>query len=219
MERDLDAILRQLPPSDAEALARARARCQSELALNKRPGNWRREVAGLFSASAGLAALVAIVGLATGAFERGVVYPRVAGLVALAFVGAFAAYAALKPGARTSRWIALALAAVAAGVVVAARIGTQATPPTPEWVCSVSHVLMALVPISVAIYMLRRTAHSVLRATAAGLGAGTLGVMLGELACRRGVEHVVVHHLTAWAVVTALTVLIASRIRRKAFAP
>jgi hypothetical protein len=90
---------------------------------------------------------------------------------------------------------------------------------TPEWVCSVSHVALGLLPLGFALWALRQCAWRWTRALAAGLGAGTAGALLGELACHRGGLHVLVHHVGAWLLIGAATVLISRRARPRTFAP
>lgn len=215
----VDQFLAERAALDADGLARVRARCRLELAAPRRGRTWRHEIGLLFGASAGLALAAGGVGLAVGAFDPSVVSPRLAALVALAAVGGLAAVAALKPGARLERWLTVLGAALAGVLLVWARLGTGAPSPLPQWVCSVSHLGAGLIPLAVAAHLLRRTAHSPLRALAAGLGAGTIGAILGELGCGQDAAHVVVHHLGAWAAVATVTLLVASRVRRSAFAP
>jgi len=97
--------------------------------------------------------------------------------------------------------------------------GAGAPSSTPEWVCSASHLGIGLIPLAFALWGLRQSAWRWSRAIAAGLGAGTAGALLGELACHRGALHVLVHHVSAWIVVAAACVFFSRRARPRTFAP
>ena len=74
-------------------------------------------------------------------------------------------------------------------------------------------------PAGVALWLLRGGAWHPLRAVAAGLAAGTVGLLVGEIGCERGLAHVLVYHLGFW-LVAAATFLLATRwLRPRSFAP
>jgi hypothetical protein len=90
---------------------------------------------------------------------------------------------------------------------------------TPGWVCSLSHIGVGVLPLTVALWSLRQSAWSRPRALGAGLGAGTAGAFLGELACHQGARHALIHHLGAWWFVALVCVAISRRLRPRTFAP
>ena len=90
---------------------------------------------------------------------------------------------------------------------------------SPDWLCSISHLAVDVVPAGVALWLLRGGAWHPLRAVAAGLAAGTVGLLVGEIGCERGLAHVLVYHLGFW-LVAAATFLLATRwLRPRSFAP
>ena len=112
-------------------------------------------------------------------------------------------------------------AAVVAGLAVAlARAGSPGVAGTsPDWLCSISHLAVDLVPAGVALWLLRGGAWHPLRAVAAGLAAGTVGLLVGEIGCERGLTHVLIYHLGFWLVAAAVFLLATRRLRPRSFAP
>jgi hypothetical protein len=203
-------------PTDAPA--RARAAALDELRAAPVPTPWRaqaRRLAGAFVATgvaAAAAALVAAIADWGGIAARAWLLAQ---LLALAAVAGFAALAPRLHGARTAVLVAAPL--LMAELVLARGAGLPSQ--TPEWVCSVSHVALGLLPLGAALWALRQCAWRWPRALAAGAGAGTAGALLGELACRRGGAHVLVHHVGAWLAIVAICVLVSRRARPRTFAP
>jgi hypothetical protein len=97
--------------------------------------------------------------------------------------------------------------------------GTGAASATSEWVCSLSHVGVGLLPLAVGLWSLRQSAWTWRRAFGAGLGAGTAGAFLGELACHKGATHVLAHHVGAWLFVALACVVISRTLRPRTYAP
>jgi hypothetical protein len=129
-----------------------------------------------------------------------------------------AAVAAFVPGARKARLAAAVLSASAAALLVLLRSASLAS-TSPGWVCTVSHVGVAVVPGVVMLFALRRSAFTVLRAVVAGLAVGATGAFVGELVCEQGALHVLLFHLPAWAFSTAVVTFVSSRLKPRSFAP
>jgi hypothetical protein len=139
-------------------------------------------------------------------------------LLGLCGVAALGGVGALAPRGRIWRAAALLGGSILIVALVLSR-GAGAPSSTPEWVCSASHVGIGLIPLGFALWGLRQCAWRWSRALAAGLGAGTAGALLGELACHRGAMHVLVHHVGAWIVVATACVLLSRAARPRTFAP
>ena len=190
----------------------------AELRRTPRAPGWRRQAAVVstgiiaFGVVATLGAWLAGITSAERLVARGPV-------ILLAFgLGALDAWGGLAPGRR--RLVQLALGASLAGmaVLVAAR---SPGPPSavPGWVCSASHLGLDLGPAVIALWGLRQSAWSWSRALTAGLGAGTAGAVLGELACQKGPGHVLIHHVGAWAAIAVACVLVSRALRPRSYAP
>lgn len=201
-----------------DALARSRAAALAELRSAPTTVSWRAQALRVVAGFAGTGLLGAAAALATSLAGWPLVLERAPLLLGLLATAVLAAFAALAPRGRL--WQAIVL--VADFAVMAALVlsrGAGAPSSTPEWVCSASHVGIGLIPLAFALWGLRQSAWRWSRALAAGLGAGTAGALLGELACRRGAQHVLVHHVGAWIVVAAACVLVSRRARPHTFAP
>ncbi len=197
-------------------MARARAAALAELRAAPVATPWRRQVPRVVGASVGVCLLAGagaiIAGLSDGASlaERG---PALVSLLALAVV---AGQASLAPRARP--WIVIVTAPLLMALLVLER-GAGLPSTTPAWVCSVSHVGVGVLPLVVGLWALRQSAWTWPRALATGLGAGTTGAFLGELACHQGALHVLVHHVGAWVFVSVACVVISRGLRPRTFAP
>ena len=201
-----------------DALARARAAALAELRAAPVARPWRAEaarLAGAFLLTSLVAAATALAASLAGwgrVLERG--WP-IAGLLAIAALGGVAAVAPRMGGARA---VVIALTPVFMAALALSRgVGLPST--TPAWVCSASHVALGVIPLGFALAALRRSAWRWSRALAAGLAAGTAGALLGELACRQGARHVLVHHLGAWVVIALACTLFSRRLGSRSFAP
>jgi len=201
-----------------DAVARARAAALAELRRTPVATPWRRQAAVVVTAwvavsvAAGTATVLAALAGASDLVARG---PLLVALLAVAVVGGIAS---LSPRARLWATAAVGAALLTMAVLVVSR-GAGAPSSTPEWVCSLSHVGIGLLPLAVALWSLRQSAWTWRRALATGLGAGTAGAFLGELACHQGSRHVLVHHVGAWLLVTLACVAISRRLRPRTFAP
>jgi len=164
------------------------------------------------SLAAGVATLLAALAGAADVLAR---WPLLVALLATAAAGGIAS---LAPAARLWTRVGGVAALLTMAALVASR-GTGAPSATPEWVCSVSHVGMGVLPLSVGLWSLRQSAWTWGRAITTGLGAGTAGAFLGELACHQGARHVLVHHLGAWSLVAIGCVAISRQLRPRTFAP
>ena len=201
-----------------DVLARSRAAALAELRSAPAPVPWRAQAWRVIAGFAGTGLLGAAAALAASLSGWPRVLERAPLLLCLLATAAVAGFAALAPDGR--RWRAAAL--VAGPGLMAALVlsrGAGAPSSTPEWVCSASHVGIGLIPLAFALWGLRQSAWRWSRALAAGLGAGTAGALLGELACHRGALHILVHHVGAWIVVAAASVLLSRHARPRTFAP
>jgi len=201
-----------------DALARSRAAALAELRAAPTSISWRTQAWRVVAGFAGTGLLAAAAALAASLSGWSRVLERAPLLLGLLTTGALAGFATVAPRGRPWR-----AGAVAAGFALMAALvlsrGAGAPSSTPEWVCSASHVGIGLIPLAFALWGLRQSAWRWWRAIVAGLGAGTAGALLGELACHRGAQHVLVHHVGAWIAVSAACVLLSRRARPHTFAP
>jgi hypothetical protein len=201
-----------------DPIARSRAAALAELYAAPAPVSWRAQAWRVVAGFAGTGLLAAVAALAahlagwTRALDRA---PLLLSLIATA---ALAGFAAVAPGGRGWRGAALVGGPALMAALVLSR-GAGAPSSTPEWVCSASHVGVGVIPLVFALWGLRQSAWRWSRALAAGLGAGTAGALLGELACHRGAQHVLVHHVGAWAFIAAACVFLSRRASPRTFAP
>ncbi|MBK7860929.1 MAG: DUF1109 domain-containing protein [Archangiaceae bacterium] len=211
----LDDLLRDVPAPRSDALERVRAAARAELRAAPPIAPWPTQLARLSGVTLGLALLTGAVLLAVGSASVQQVLSHAATVALLATVSVVTALAAVKPSAPRS-W-ALVCAAGAAAMLVALR--PAGVGYSPEWVCTVSHLGIGLVPLVFAVVQLRSSAFDTRRALLGGLSAGCIGAMLGEIACGRGPWHVAEYHLSAWALLGVVAVLVLRRLKPKSFAP
>jgi hypothetical protein len=170
------------------------------------------------------ATLLAVLALITGAgwfsdaVTTTVLELHAAAMVPLVFTLVLACSAAFMPGGRRLRFATVALMASSAVLLVGARVESHAS-TSPGWICTASHVGVAVIPAIVVLLGLRRCAHTLLRALTAGLAVGATGAFVGELVCEQGPLHVALFHLPAWAITTALVAFVSSRLKPVSFAP
>jgi hypothetical protein len=187
---------------------------------HKRQERSFEEISVVLGTRAGAVGIVS-VGVCLGAVLAGLadaatITERALALVSLLALAVVAGQASLAPRARP--WIVIVTAPVVMALLTLER-GAGLPSTTPGWVCSVSHVGVGVLPLIVGIWALRRSAWTWPRALATGLGAGTAGAFLGELACHQGARHVLVHHVGAWALVGVACVAISRGLRPRTFAP
>jgi hypothetical protein len=213
-----DVPLPSPPPPKPSALANARAAMLAEAAKPKALG-WRARAGLVLALTVGAAAALAVAGMALGLVSPALLTSRWLTALPVTAAGILTVLAAWVPGRRGLRIAAVFLAVGAAAALVLGRAVPQVTGTTPEWVCTLSHLAAAIPAGVVGLLGLREMAPNRLRAVLAGLGVGTVGALLGELVCERGPLHVGLYHLSAWAVVAAAIVVVASRLAPKSYAP
>jgi hypothetical protein len=206
------------PPPKPSALEAARAAMRAEAA---RPRvSWKSGAVRLIASSLGLAVLVAIFALGSGAADASTLASRWLTLLALSVVGPLLAWSSARPGSPWLRRGAWALAALSAAALVLTRPAQVASlSTTPEWVCTLSHLAVAMPAAVVALWMLRGMAFDLSRAVAAGLAVGTTGALLGELMCGRDATHIALFHLSSWTLAAIAVVALSTRLTRRSFAP
>lgn len=207
------------PRLDPKVMERALAASRAELALKRPVRGWRSQAVGVFATSAGLALAVAGVLLALGRTTGATLMGRAPMLAMLLSTSAVCSWGALSPRGRPLRWVGVGMALVSSVLLVLTRAAPRGPPTLPEWVCTASHVALALVPLVVALVALRSAAFDPLRAVVAGMSVGTVGAFVGELACEQGPGHVAIYHLTAWALMTLATWALSKRLKPRTYAP
>jgi hypothetical protein len=201
-----------------DALARARAAALAELRRAPVATPWRRQAGVVVAIWVGASIVAGSATLVAGLAAGRDVIARAPSLAALLAVAAVGGVASLVPRARPWTFLAGVAALLTMAALVLSR-GVGVASSTPEWVCSVSHVGVGILPLAVGLWSLRQSAWTWRRALATGLGAGTAGAFLGELACHQSARHVLVHHLGAWLLVAIACVAISRRLRPRTFAP
>lgn len=219
MKASIDTLLSLPSGTNDAARARALAAVRAELSRNPPVRRWRSQASWVFAATALLTAAVLTVMLVLGAASVSRVLGRAPLLGLLWGTSAVCAWGSLSPRGRRWQLAGLALAGISAGALVLARLPVQAEPTLPGWVCTASHVGVGLVPLVVALVMLRSTAFRPLRALTAGLSAGTAGAFVGELACSQGWRHVAVYHLSAWVLISLAALAVSWFLPPRSFAP
>lgn len=201
-----------------ETRARLLASLRPELSSAPSKNRWRFELAGVMGSVFLLAAAIGAALLWSGNTSVAVIGARAGVLAMCGLLCAFAAALALVPGLRKAQLAALLAFVPAAAALVLVR--TQLGPSSaPEWVCTATHLSVALVPLLVGVFALRRTASRVLAGMALGVAAGATGAIVGELACGRDATHVLLFHVTAWGAVVAAGAALSVLIRPRSHAP
>ncbi|RKI30093.1 DUF1109 domain-containing protein, partial [Corallococcus sp. AB049A] len=129
------------------AMERALAASREELALKRPVRGWRSQAVGVFAASSGLALAVTGVLLALGRTTGAVLTGRAPMLAMLLSTSAVCSWGALSPRGRPLRQVGVGMALVSAVLLVLTRAAPRGPSTLPEWVCTVSHVAVALVPL------------------------------------------------------------------------
>ena len=218
MGPSLESLLTREVPGGEAARARALAAAREELARMPRTRPWRHEALRMFAVPVGLSLAVLGVMALVGATSLDLVLARAPGLLLLWATAGVCAWAALAPRGRGLA-LAASLLALGAAVTLVASRGAGAGSSSPEWLCTVSHVGVALVPGVVALLALRSAAFKPRRALLAGLSVGTAGAFVGELACEQGATHVLRYHLSAWALAALATLVVSRLLPPRSFAP
>jgi hypothetical protein len=219
MRPSIDALLAEEFRTDGAVIERTLSAAREELAHKHPVRRWRTQARWVFAASAGLSAAVAGVLLVLGRTSGAVLLGRAPLLVLLWATSAVCTWAAISPRGRKLEPWGVVMAVASAAALVFGRGPAWGETALPEWVCTISHVGVGLVPLVVAVSALRGAAFRPLRALLAGLSVGTTGAFLGELACSLSWQHVVGYHLSAWAIVAAATLAVSMSLKPRSFAP
>jgi hypothetical protein len=215
----LDALLRQPLPRDDASLKRLHEMLRRQPEV-KSARSWKADALKMWSVTLGTFFVIGAIMVATSNSTLAVIAERSRTIIPLMVAGGLACWSALAPRRRWSRIAAVAVAAAVAGWVVYSRSIEHSHAPTlPEWFCSVSHFGSALPPLVAALWWLRRMQPVFIRPLVAGISVGTTGAMLGEVGCAQGFFHVLLFHVSIWAVVAAVTLLISSRIKATSHVP
>ena len=210
-------LLRPAPPKEA-SLAAVRAAMLAEAARPRT--TWRAMALRLMLALFGTTLLVGVAALGSGAADVATFASRWLTLSCLAVTGPLLAFVAAQPGRPWFKAVAWLFAAGSAAALVLTRPASVAALATaPEWVCTASHVAMAVPAAAVGLWLLRGMAVSHWRAVAVGLAAGTTGALGGELFCGRDAGHVALFHLLAWGLSASAVLGLAARQPRRSYAP
>ncbi|WP_224364343.1 DUF1109 domain-containing protein [Hyalangium versicolor] len=219
MRPTLDSLLSQSYPTDAAVLGRTLDAARQELARNRTVRRWRSQAFWVFTSTVAMVALLASVLLVTKQVAFSALLRRAPLFGLLWVTGAVCAWGALSPRGKWLRLGGIGLAVVSAVALVLSRGEPLTQPSLPEWVCTLSHLSVALGPLIVSLLALRSAAFRPVRAMVAGLSVGTTGALVGELACAQGWLHVAGYHLTAWAVVAIVEVVVSRSLKSRSFAP
>ncbi|WNG58579.1 DUF1109 family protein [Archangium gephyra] len=219
MRPSLDALLAEELRTDGAVMERTLSAARAELAQRRPVRRWRTQATWVFAASAGLTVVVAGVLLVLGRTSGAVLLGRAPLLALLWATSAVCTWGAISPRGRKLEPWGVMMAVASAAALVFARGPASGETTLPEWVCTISHVGVGLVPLVVAVAVLRGTAFRPLRALLAGLSVGTTGAFLGELACTLSWQHVVGYHLSAWAIVAVVTLAVSMSLEPRSFAP
>jgi hypothetical protein len=215
----VDSLLLSEPPSNATALERALAAARQELALKRPVRRWRTQAVWVFSSTVAMVGLVAAVLLFQQQVTAETLLHRAPLFGLLWLTAAVCAWSALSPRGRWLRLVGSLMAMASAATLVFVRGASSVPPALPGWVCTASHIAVAIGPLIVSVIALRAAVFRPMRALVAGLAVGTSGALVGELACAQDWRHVAGYHLTAWAVVALVEVVVSRFLKPRSFAP
>ncbi len=202
----------------ATALQRARASALAELHRTPVAPSWRVGAARVIAIVAAVTAIGAVFVAFTGGVAANLATARVPGIALLGIAQVTGLWAALAPRRSRAKIVAPLTAVFGAGAVLVVRASSAAL-DLPGWICSLSHVATALLPLVAVVAGLRDAAWSPRRAVTAGLALGAAGPIWGEIACERGLAHVVLHHGGSWFVIAGACVVASRVLPRRSFAP
>ncbi len=202
----------------ASALLAARTAMLAEASKPRRAG-WKESAAFVAGATLGSFSLIAVGGVLAGGISLQIMVHHALAMAPVLAACSVACVTAFVPRSRSARLATLALGLVAAVLLVLLREPNPVPSSSPGWVCTVSHIGVAVLPGVIALATLRRAAFNPLRAVVAGLAVGASGALVGELVCEQGPLHVLLFHLPAWVFSTLVVLLISSRLTPKSFAP
>ncbi|MCY1081648.1 NrsF family protein [Archangium lansingense] len=204
------------------ALERVRTLTQEELAAHPKPTPWWREVLVLVGVYVGMTVLGALaftpLGLMRNAAPPGIVV-GLAVLVLLVMLGG--AIVALAPVRRVAWGLVGTCTAVVALSVLLGGSGLAAKSFLAGVIgCTRVHMLLSALPLLAALVMLRRSAYHPVRAVAAGLSAGAVGLLLLNVHCADGsAAHLAASHVGPWLLLGGLALLVRSRLPTSNHAP
>ncbi len=212
------------PPPPAPSLPPAlKAPALAELASHPRPSPWWRELAVLGAVYA------AVTGVSLGFTPLGRLLNRapeavVVGLAALLLaLMAGGAVLALAPRRRDGggRGLVVTSAAVVALAVALGGSGQDVKGLLAGCIgCTSTHLTLSALPLVAALALLRRSAYHPVRALAAGLSAGAVGLFVLHLHCPNGsAMHLGLSHVAPWLLVGGLAVWARSRLGSHSYAP
>jgi len=219
MRPTLDTLLTQAYPADAASLGKTLEAARRELALNRAVRRWRTQAVWVFISTVAMVVLVASVLLVLKQMSFAALLSKAPLFVLLWSTGAVCAWGALSPRGHRLRTVGIVLAGGSAAALVLARGESQVEATLPAWVCAASHVAVGLGPLIVSLLALRSAAFRPARALVAGLSVGTTGALVGELACAQGWMHIAGYHLTAWALIAGVEVVVSRSLKSRSFAP
>ncbi|MFY0574283.1 NrsF family protein [Cystobacter fuscus] len=209
------------PPSDLEPV---RAVALEALAAQPKATPWTSEAWKLGGLYAGMMALVTLVFAAKDLLCNRAPLGVVVGLAVLLLLSMGSAlWVALAP-ARRLGWLGVGTGAVGVALLVVLG-GSGLANPHRGFVegcvsCVRMGALFSLLPLVAAMGMLRRMAFHAVRAVAAGLAAGAVGLILLHVHCPDGSpEHLAVSHVGPWLVLGALAPWVRARLRTTRHAP
>lgn len=218
------------PPPAARApeplspkLEATRRRTHEALTARPLPTPWWRELGVLLAVH--VTVLVAgVLALGRDGLVRNQASPAVVagvGLLTLALVGG-GAFLALAPARRRRPWGWVAVAAL--GVALAQLLGgsgAQVRPPMRALMgCLGTELVLSVVPMAVALVLLCRSAFQPVRALAAGLSAGGVGLLVLHLHCSDGTAaHLLGAHVLPWLLLAGAALFIRSRLPTRSHAP
>jgi negative regulator of sigma F NrsF-like protein len=215
-------------PAPAKALAMAapalesvRAQALRELEAHPKATPWWREVLLLV----GVYALVTVLGT-LGLSRMGLlnsapplVVTGLAVLILVAMVGG--AVVTLAP-TRQAAWglVGTSAAVVALAVVLGGSGLAMKSFLAGALGCMRTNMVLSALPLLAALVLLRRSAYHPARAAAAGLSAGTVGLLLLHLHCPDGsAPHLAASHVGPWLLLGVLALLVRARLPTRIHAP
>ena len=204
-------------PAPDEGMNQLRAAVFAELEVPP-ARSWRGDVLMVIGVCWLLLLATAGVMFAAGQLEPALLLQRTLPLTALLVIGAVCAFASLAPR-RPGQLLGGFVVAVVGLVGLVMVRGEGHVSAAAPWVCTVSHLALGVGPLVLALALLRKSALSPARAALTGLGVGTTGAMLGELACGQSWAHVAVWHLSAWVGLAMVAMVASRRLVPRSFAP
>jgi len=212
------------PPAVPPALERARTRALEELAAHPVARPWWHEALRLLGVSLGVIVLAALGSWHAGKLLNTSPPAVLLGLTVLVLLAMGAGTLVALIPARRLGVAGVAMALSAAGVAVAMVLGGSGVKVHGFLEgclgCVRTGLLLSALPVLMALSVLRRLAFQTVRAMAAGLAAGAVGLVLVHLRCPEGgVSHLAVSHVGPWLLMGALVPWVRSHLRTRVHAP